>query len=91
VPVWSPINQPFYKNLLATGTYSDANNASYLRLTKYDVNQPFNQVGFTVSPSKFVSLDWANPNNDSAGIIAGGMVDGAITLWNAKKIIDAYD
>jgi hypothetical protein len=26
--------------------------------------------------------------NDDVGIIAGGMDDGAITLWDPKKILD---
>lgn len=39
------------------------------------------------SPAKFGSLDWVDFGDD-VGIIAGGMDDGAITLWDPKKILD---
>ncbi len=42
----------------------------------------------TLSPTKFSSLDWTD-FKDEYGIIAGGMEDGAITLWDARKIIEA--
>ena len=32
-------------------------------------------------------MDWID-EVDSLGIVAGGMEDGAITLWNVKKIIE---
>lgn len=38
-------------------------------------------------PAKFASLDWID-FKDEYGIIAGGMEDGAITLWDPKKILD---
>lgn len=43
--------------------------------------------GVTQSPAKFSSLDWIDFKDDF-GIIAGGMEDGAITLWDPKKILD---
>lgn len=43
--------------------------------------------GVVESPAKFGSLDWMDFNDD-VGIIAGGMTDGAITLWDPKKILD---
>ena len=42
----------------------------------------------TLSPTKFSSLDWTDFNSEY-GIIAGGMGDGAITLWDAHKVLDA--
>lgn len=42
----------------------------------------------TLSPTKFSSLDWTD-FKDEYGIIAGGMEDGAITLWDARKIIES--
>ena len=58
----------------------------------------------TLSPAKFSSLDWTD-FKDEYGIIAGGkskndpnmkitiyllgLGDGAITLWDAKKVIEA--
>lgn len=43
-------------------------------------------IGLSASPSPFSSLDWSDYKDDY-GLIAGGMGDGAITIWDAKKII----
>ena len=45
-------------------------------------------AGATLSPAKFASLDWADFKDDF-GIIAGGLGDGVITLWDAKKILES--
>ena len=45
-------------------------------------------LAHTLSPTRFSSLDWIDQLDDK-GIIAGGMEDGAITLWSASKILDA--
>jgi hypothetical protein len=42
----------------------------------------------TLSPARFSALDWTD-FKDEYGIIAGGMEDGAITLWDARKILDS--
>jgi hypothetical protein len=42
----------------------------------------------TLSPTFFSSLDWIDQLDDK-GIIAGGMEDGAITLWSASKILES--
>ena len=42
----------------------------------------------TLSPTRFSSLDWIDQLDDK-GIIAGGMEDGAITLWSASKILES--
>jgi hypothetical protein len=39
------------------------------------------------SPSNFSGLAW-NGLSGNMGIIAGGMVDGAVTVWDASKIVD---
>ena len=44
-------------------------------------------IGMTLSPARFSALDWTD-FKDEYGIIAGGMEDGAITLWDARKIIE---
>jgi hypothetical protein len=44
-------------------------------------------IGMGLSPTKFASLDWID-QLDEMGIIAGGMSDGAITLWNVKKLLE---
>jgi hypothetical protein len=48
-----------------------------------------NMVGCSISPTRFASIDWTDLVDDF-GIIAGGMEDGAITLWNAKKVVENY-
>lgn len=47
-------------------------------------------IGMAESPTKFSTLDWAN-QVDELGILAGGMEDGAITLWNVKKLITSNE
>jgi hypothetical protein len=44
-------------------------------------------LAHTLSPTFFSSLDWIDQLDDK-GIIAGGMEDGAITLWSASKILE---
>ena len=43
-------------------------------------------MGQTISPTRFATLDWID-QVDELGILAGGMEDGAITLWNVRKIL----
>jgi hypothetical protein len=45
-------------------------------------------LNHTLSPTRFSSLDWIDQLDDK-GIIAGGMEDGAITLWSASKILES--
>jgi protein transport protein SEC31 len=88
IPTWGPSRKT--KNLIATafsGASSDQD--SLLRISKYDVNSPTGLIvkGMTKSPAAFSSLDWIDHQSDT-GIIAGGMADGAITLWDPTKILD---
>ena len=46
-------------------------------------------AGCSISPTRFASLDWTDLVSEY-GIIAGGMEDGAITLWDAKKVVEHY-
>ena len=89
VPTWGPSKKT--RGLLATGTHSTSTQeeTSLLRISKYDVNSSSGLVlqGVTQSPAKFAALDWID-FRDENGIIAGGMEDGAITLWDPTKILD---
>jgi hypothetical protein len=38
-------------------------------------------IGCSISPAPFTSLHWENTSLER-GVIAGGMQDGFITLWN---------
>ena len=44
-------------------------------------------VGMAQSPTKFSTLDWIDQIDGDYGIVAGGMEDGAITLWNVRKLL----
>ena len=43
-------------------------------------------IGCAQSPTKFSSLDWID-QFDEFGIVAGGMTDGTITLWNVRRSV----
>lgn len=43
-------------------------------------------IGMAESPTKFTTLDWID-TSDEFGLVAGGMEDGAITLWNVNKMM----
>lgn len=47
-------------------------------------------IGMAQSPTKFSTVDWID-QVDELGIVAGGMSDGAITLWNLKKLLAQDD
>lgn len=47
-------------------------------------------LNYTLSPTRFSALDWID-QLDESGIIAGGMEDGAITLWSASKILETTE
>ena len=88
IPTWGPSRKT--RSLLATGTEAGSiDEESLLRILKYDINSTdgLELQGVTKSPTKFSSLDWID-FADPFGIIAGGMDDGAITLWDPKKILD---
>ncbi len=86
IPVWCPVETK--QNLLATGTFShqESGKESFLRICNYDITQGIQTIGSTLAPSRFASLDWTDSTTDY-GLIAGGLEDGAITLWDPKKII----
>jgi hypothetical protein len=89
LPVWGPTKGT--KTLLATGTWSGSSSEqSFLRVSNYEVGKGMALLGSAQSPTKFAALDWID-QVDEQGIVAGGMEDGAITLWNVKKICAASD
>ncbi|KAF9914725.1 protein transport protein S31 [Lobosporangium transversale] len=98
---WSPGQ---HAPLLATGTVAgafDANfsNASQLEIfdlnltdkspESIEINQP---AGVVSSNARFNRLAWANPTVDRPyGIIAGGMENGELNLWDANAILNGSD
>ena len=47
-------------------------------------------LGYAESPTKFASLDWIDMVAEQ-GIVAGGMEDGAITLWDVARVCAPSD
>ena len=58
----------------------DLNNQVSIFLTWIDL------LGYVGSPSKFTSMAWSDYELE-AGVIATGMEDGAILLWNASEVM----
>lgn len=48
-------------------------------------------LGSTIVPERFTVLAWGAHANYGMGIIAGGMEDGTIGLWNAEAIVGSFD
>jgi protein transport protein SEC31 len=48
-----------------------------------------NMIGCSISPAPFTSMHWEDTGYD-LGVIAGGMQDGFITLWNPSQVIESY-
>ncbi|KAG0337089.1 protein transport protein S31, partial [Podila humilis] len=94
---WSPGQ---HTPLLATGTVAgafDANFTNTSQLEIFDLNltdkspesleiaQP---AGVVASNARFNRLAWASPTVDRPyGIIAGGMENGELNLWDANAIL----
>ncbi|KAG9324271.1 hypothetical protein KVV02_008239 [Mortierella alpina] len=98
---WSPGQ---HAPLLATGTVAgafDANFSNTSQLEIFDLNltdkspdavelsQP---AGVVSSSARFNRLAWASPTVDRPyGVIAGGMENGELNLWDANAILNGSD
>ncbi|KAF9989527.1 protein transport protein S31 [Mortierella antarctica] len=98
---WSPGQ---HAPLLATGTVAgafDANFSNTSQLEIFDLNltdkspdavelsQP---AGVVSSSARFNRLTWASPTVDRPyGVIAGGMENGELNLWDANAILNGSD
>lgn len=76
---WSPVQK--YKSTFATGAKGDK---PYLRIID---RLGYSVLGATQSPTGFESLAWSTFGPTDMGVIAGGMEDGAVTLWDPSQII----
>ncbi|KAK4520675.1 uncharacterized protein ATC70_006553 [Mucor velutinosus] len=91
---WSPGQQtPIIAAGTAAGALDDSfSNASELELFKLDLSSSSNCIesaGKIASPSRFNKLVWGNVSPSSPyGIIAGGLENGELSLWDPSKIID---
>ncbi|KAL9553893.1 hypothetical protein MBANPS3_003065 [Mucor bainieri] len=91
---WSPGQQaPLIAAGTAAGALDDSfSNASELELFRLDLSSSSNCIesaGKIASPSRFNKLVWGNVSPSSPyGIIAGGLENGELSLWDPSKIID---
>ncbi|KAK9695277.1 protein transport protein S31, partial [Basidiobolus ranarum] len=94
---WGPHQNQTY---LATGTLSGALDASFsntteLELFKLDIAdeafiaEPWKPTAVVNSNARFNRITWGAISEDKPhGIIAGGMENGELALWNAASILD---
>ena len=101
VTAWSPMRRR--SDLLAIGSKGDAgvgfdNTGGEFKLVSMDFADPSRNMltlGSVKTPSRFTSLAWRDvaKHTDTCpyGVVAGGMADGSVTLWNPKAMIDKAD
>lgn len=90
---WSPGQQaPLIAAGTAAGALDDSfSNASELELFKLDLTKSDSiaPAGKITSASRFNKLVWGNASSTNPyGIIAGGLENGDLTLWDPTKILD---
>ncbi|KAF4318833.1 hypothetical protein JM18_006412 [Phytophthora kernoviae] len=95
---WSPVKRR--AELLALGSKGDGgvgfeNNGGEFKLVSMDLSDPSRNMitlGSVKTASRFTSLAWRDVprHHDTCpyGIIAGGMADGSVTLWNPALMLD---
>ncbi|RLN14439.1 hypothetical protein BBJ28_00002732 [Nothophytophthora sp. Chile5] len=95
---WSPVKRR--AELLALGSKGDGgvgfeNNGGEFMLASMDLSDPSRNMltlGAVKTASRFTSLAWRDVarHHDTCpyGIIAGGMADGAVSLWNPALMLD---
>ncbi|RCH81339.1 protein transport protein S31, partial [Rhizopus stolonifer] len=90
---WSPGQQapPFIATGTAAGALDDSfSNASELELYKLDFSSSgVTSAGKIATTSRFNKLVWGNASSSNPyGVIAGGMENGELTLYDPSKILD---
>jgi protein transport protein SEC31 len=95
---WSPVKRR--AELLALGSKGDGgvgfeHSGGEFKLVSMDLSDPSpNMVplGAVKTPARFSSLAWRDiaRHHDTCpyGVIAGGMADGGVTLWNPKVLLE---
>lgn len=92
---WS--SQQQHASLLATGTVAgtlgiDFDTSAYLEIFSVDfAKKTSTLIGKASAPDRFNKLVWGVGNQTNTfprGIIAGGLANGAVVLWDASKILE---
>jgi protein transport protein SEC31 len=105
VSTWCPL--PNYSNYIAAGSIAgsledftagskleiftiDATSSKHKTIDEENDNKML--LGRVTSADRFNRLAWGKPNNDyELGLIAGALVDGSISLYDASKIVGNSD
>lgn len=92
VGAWSPGGAG--GGYIASGSFAGSSDPSFgngasLEIISVDIQRskltPFSDVP---TPDKFCSIDWAIPSRaHPAGLIAGGLADGTVRVWDAASLI----
>lgn len=93
---WSPSNIPNAEPLIVTGTLSGAldesfSNDSLLEIWKpnYGAGEEVQPIAKLVAGARFNRLAWGYVcEKYPLGVIAAGLENGELNLWDAKKVID---
>lgn len=95
---WSPMKRR--AELLALGAKGDGgvgfeHSGGEFKIVSMDFSDPITDMvtlGSIKTPSRFTSLAWRDitRHHDTLpyGLVAGGMADGSVSLWNPKALID---
>lgn len=98
---WSPVRRR--AELLALGSKGDGgvgfeHSGGEFKLVSMDLSDPspaMVPLGSIKTPARFTSLAWRDiaRHHDTCpyGVIAGGMADGSVTLWNPKALLERGD
>lgn len=78
--------------LIATGTLSGVMDDNFSSDSSLSIYNPFesskNPLYTSAAPGKFSSIDWAKSDNHSRGILACGLENSTIQLYDTNKILD---
>lgn len=90
---WSPASLSAAEPYIATGTVAGALDESFSNDSVLEIWQPFSRrdapVATTTTSAKLNRLAWGyvHPNHPK-GLLAGGLENGQLAVWDADKIIN---
>ena len=99
---WGPVADASGGALLALGSKGESvgfdDSGTELEIHKVDFTSPGGgankPLGMVKTPGTFVSIAWSAMHSKAAefplGIVAGGMADGTVNLWDASKLVASH-